>query len=85
MRMKHFLFIAFLFFLAACSTVPITGRKQLNLIPSDQLLSMSFQQYDQFLQQAELSDNEKNVQIVKNVGQNIAGAVETYQIGRAHV
>jgi hypothetical protein len=41
----------------SCTTVPITGRKQLNLIPSGQMLSMSFQQYDVFLKSNKLSAN----------------------------
>ncbi len=33
--------------LSACSSVPVTGRKQLNIIPSSQMMSMSYQQYDE--------------------------------------
>lgn len=29
--------------LEACSTVPLTGRRQLDLVPSSTMLSMSFQ------------------------------------------
>ena len=39
--------MAFLFVM--CSTVPLTGRKQLSLIPSSQMLSMSYQEYGNFL------------------------------------
>ncbi len=67
-----------LLLIAACSSVPLTGRRQLNMIPSGQMLSMSFQQYDQFLSEHELSGDEEKVQMVKTVGKNIADAVETY-------
>ena len=32
--------------LAACTTVPLTGRQQLDLVPSNQIMSMSVEQYD---------------------------------------
>lgn len=61
-----------------CSTVPLTGRSQLNLIPAGEMLSMSYQQYGQFLSENKLSNNQSNVAMVKRVGQNIQHAVETY-------
>ncbi len=54
MAKLKYLWILILFtslFALSCSTVPITGRKQLDLIPDSQMLSMSFSQYDQFLQE----------------------------------
>ncbi|MCF8111276.1 MAG: M48 family metallopeptidase [Desulfobacteraceae bacterium] len=63
---------------AACTTVPITGRKQLSLIPGDTILSMSYQQYDAFLKEHELSHDQKAAGMVKQVGKEIADAVETY-------
>ena len=35
--------------IVSCATVPLTGRRQLDLIPTSTMLSMSFQQYDEFL------------------------------------
>jgi len=43
----------------SCSTVPITGRKQLNMIPDNELMTMSFQQYNDFLKENPLSSNEE--------------------------
>ncbi len=62
----------------ACSTVAITGRKQLNIIPSSQILSMSYSQYDQFLQENELSTDQKNTAMIKRVGRKIQKSVEQY-------
>ncbi len=62
----------------SCSTVPITGRKQLDLIPDNEMLSMSFQQYDKFLKENKESTDEKETALVKKVGWNIAHAVEKY-------
>jgi len=64
--------------LISCTTVPITGRKQLNIIPNSTMLSMSFQQYDEFLKQNRVSKDPKKVKLVKNVGRKIRKAVEEY-------
>jgi predicted Zn-dependent protease len=62
----------------ACSTVPITGRKQLSLIPASQMLSMSYSEYDGFLKSNKLSTNQEQIRLVKKVGGRIQKAVETY-------
>jgi predicted Zn-dependent protease len=64
--------------LSACSSVPVTGRKQLNIIPSSQMMSMSYQQYDEFLKSNKLSTNAQQTQMIKTVGAKIKTAVETY-------
>ncbi len=66
------------FILLSCSTVAVTGRKQLNLIPMSTMLSMSFQQYDEFLKANKLSDNQDQTRMVKEVGAGIQKAVERY-------
>lgn len=66
------------FFFSACSSVPITGRKQLRLIPENEMLSMSFDQYNQFLKEHRESNNSDQVAMVKRVGSKIASAVEEY-------
>ncbi len=65
-------------FIASCHTVPLTGRKQLDLIPNASMLEMSFQQYDQFLKENKLSNNPQQTRMVKSVGSKIQGAVEQY-------
>jgi predicted Zn-dependent protease len=62
----------------SCSTVPLTGRSQLNMIPSSEMLTMSYQQYDQFLKENKLSTNQVEVDMVKRIGGNIKQAVEKY-------
>lgn len=66
------------FLFQTCSSVPLTGRSQLNMIPSSEMLSMSFQQYDQFLKESKLSTNQSQVNMVKSVGGKIKTAVERY-------
>ena len=69
--------ITFLIF-QSCSSVPLTGRSQLNMIPSSEMLTMSFQQYDEFLKESKLSTNQMEVNMVKSVGGKIKSAVEKY-------
>lgn len=83
--MRHLKFIlmsavATLLF-AACgttSTVPITGRKHNLLVSDAQVLSLSNQQYSEFMKTAKLSTNAANTAMVKRVGTRLANAVETY-------
>lgn len=72
------LIIVLSYFANSCSTVPVTGRNQLSLIPASQLMSMSFQQYDQFLKENKLSDDAKQTATIKKVGSKIQKAVEDY-------
>ncbi|MGA9116979.1 MAG: M48 family metallopeptidase [Bacteroidota bacterium] len=67
-----------LLFVASCSTVPITGRKQLSLIPASTMLSMSYREYGQFLQQNPLSTNQEQNTLIRTVGGRIQRAVEQY-------
>ncbi len=78
--MKRYAFIIFmlLFFLASCSTVPITGRAQLNLIPDSTMNSMSFQQYGDFIKTNKISKDEKKTRMIKRVGEKIQKSVERF-------
>lgn len=62
----------------SCSSVPITGRRQLDIIPNDQMLSMSFLQYGDFLKSNKESSNIKQTDMVKRIGGRIADAVTRY-------
>jgi predicted Zn-dependent protease len=64
--------------LAGCEEVPITGRRQLNLVPSSLTASMGIQQYQQFIAQSKVSSNTQQSTQVAQVGARIVQAVETY-------
>ena len=70
--------ITALMLLSSCGSVPVTGRKQLNLVSNSDVLATSFQQYDQFMETAPKSTNAKQTALVEKVGRNIANAVEEY-------
>ena len=78
MKKRILIISSILAFAVACMTVPITGRKQLNLIPAAQINSMSFSQYKDFLGKHKVITGTKEAQMVKRVGQRIQKAVEIY-------
>lgn len=60
------------------STVPITGRQQTLMVTDGEVLSLSTQQYQEFMKSAKLSTNANNTAMVKRVGQKLATAVTNY-------
>lgn len=85
--MKKIKFVLFTLLTAllvsACGTtqtVPVTGRKHNLLVTDQQVLSLSNQEYQKFMQSAKLSTDATNTAMVKRVGQRLAAAVESYLI-----
>lgn len=72
------IFIFTFIILIGCATVPITGRKQLSLIPNSQLLPLSYTSYQDVLKQSKLSTNQEQVNMIKTVGSKIQFAVEKF-------
>ncbi len=65
--------------LSACYKVPITGRKQVNLLPESYLMDMSLTSYRQFIAENRVvGKNNSNAAMVKRVGDRMAAAIETY-------
>lgn len=78
--MKKLLVLSFIVaFTAACTTVPITGRKQMNLLPESQMMSMAVTSYSQFTSANQMVPlNDARAQQVKEIGQKIAAAATRY-------
>lgn len=72
------LLVAVMLLFAGCGSVPVTGRKQLNLVSNQEVLTLSLQQYDEFMKSAPISTDKTNTAMVQRVGRNIANAVEAY-------
>lgn len=72
------LLVVTFFLLSSCSTVPITGRTQLDLVPDSTMLAMSLQEYDKFLKSHKLSTDQEQTEMVRGVGRRIQKAVEQY-------
>jgi predicted Zn-dependent protease len=63
----------------ACKTVPVTGRKQLNIVPNDLIQSIAFTEYDSVVKASKtLPASDTRSQMVARVGGRIQQAVETY-------
>jgi predicted Zn-dependent protease len=77
--MKKILILVFTaFILVSCSSVLLTGRKQLLLVPDADVLAMSVQSYRQFIDSVPLSTDKTSTALVKKVGANISAEVESY-------
>jgi predicted Zn-dependent protease len=66
--------------LVACTRNSVTGRKQLSLLPEDQLQQMAVTEYQTFLTQNKVvsSSGNKDAEMVKRVGSRIAKAIGDY-------
>jgi len=78
--MKRYIIIILFFalFFNACSTVPITGRKQISLVSTSQILPASLAKYDKVLKEEPLSKDREETEMVKRVGNNLAAAVDKF-------
>ncbi|WMJ73529.1 M48 family metallopeptidase [Cytophagaceae bacterium ABcell3] len=77
-KTKYTFLLVVLTIFADCSRVPITGRRQLDLVPDQQIHNMAQEQYNQMLDQERLSDDPEQVEMVQRVGHDIAAAIEQY-------
>ncbi len=64
--------------LVACGTVPISGRKSLNLVPESQIIQQSALQYTEYVRQMPHSDDPKKIERVETVCKRIAKAATVY-------
>ncbi|MCH8318165.1 MAG: M48 family metallopeptidase [Bacteroidetes bacterium] len=80
MNLKIITAITITLILISCSKVPVTNRRQINMLPESMLMGMSLTNYKDFLSKNTVINNTSDAQLVKKVGNNIAGAVNTYLI-----
>lgn len=71
------LFSSFFLF-QSCSKVPITGRRQTNLLPESDLMAMALTNYNEVLSESKVLTTGANAESVKKVGERISKAVTTY-------
>lgn len=66
--------------LVACSTNPITGRKQLGLVSEREVQAMGSAQYRQFLAQSAVvsPSADRDAEMVRRVGRRVASAITSY-------
>ena len=61
-----------------CATVPITERRQFTIIPSNEMMNLSRQQYKTVLDESNLSNNTQKIEQLRKVGRKIAHAVDDF-------
>lgn len=65
-----------IFLLFSCSKVPITNRKQMNLLPESELTSMALTEYQNILKTSKVITGTADARMVQQVGINISNAAK---------
>jgi predicted Zn-dependent protease len=65
-------------FLAACTRNPVTQRREFNLVPNNEVLTLANTSYREVLSKSKLSNDAAQTALVKKVGTRIAAAVTDY-------
>jgi len=79
MKFKYFTLCLFIVFMMVnCSTNPFTGRKTMALVSNEQLIPMSFQQYNQVLSESKVLKNTTEAEQLQRVGNKIRVAAERW-------
>jgi predicted Zn-dependent protease len=79
-RMKWVFSVALLAILISCATVPLTGRKQINLVGDSQINTSAAQSYRQLLSDPSTTviTGTSEAQSVKRVGDKLAVSIESF-------
>ena len=64
--------------ISSCTTVPITERKQLRLLPESSINRQAAQLYERVKNKVELSDDKKQLAEIKEIGSRIEESVSAY-------
>ena len=64
--------------ISSCTTVPITDRKQLKLIPESKLNAKAAQIYEKIKEKEKLSDDIKQLDEIKDIGKRIEYSISEY-------
>ena len=62
----------------ACSTVPITERKQLRIIPESKLNAQAAEAYEKIKEKSKLSKDISSLNKIKNIGARIENSISEY-------
>ncbi len=65
-------------FLTSCTTVPITDRRQLKLIPEAKLNAKAAAIYEKIKEKEKLSDDINSLNQIKEIGKNMEDAISEY-------
>jgi predicted Zn-dependent protease len=75
------LILAMMMITISCSRVPLTGRRQINLLPENMLVGMALTSYQEFLtENPPLPANDPRQRMIQSLGKRISTAVNQYMI-----
>ena len=66
------------FVINSCSSVPITDRKQLKIIPESKLNAQAAQIYEKIKQKEKLSKDTKTLNLIKDIGKRMENSISEY-------
>ena len=66
------------FLMNACSTAPITDRKQLKIIPEDKLNAQAARIYEKIKKKEKMSDDKKTLSLIKKIGGKMELSIGKY-------
>jgi predicted Zn-dependent protease len=75
---RNFLLLASFVAFTGCAKNAATGRNQLSLVSSQEMLQASQKQYTDFLNQNKVVNNTSDAALVKTIGSRIANAISKY-------
>ena len=64
--------------LGACSTAPITDRRQLKIIPESKLNAQAAQIFEKVKEKEKMSDDKKTLNKIKNIGKKMENSISEY-------
>ena len=76
--LKFGLFTILIVMVISCAKVPLTGRRQMRLLPESELVAMSLTSYTSFLDTSKVVNAGNYKNMVSSAGLRISEAVETY-------
>lgn len=84
MKSKHFFFGALVvLFVFSCTKVPITGRRQMKLLPETKLITLATQEYNKFLvANPAMPATDSSVILVRKVGNKISAEIQKYLVAQ---
>ena len=66
------------FFINACSTAPITDRRQLKIIPEAKLNAQAAQIYEKIKEKEKMSNDIKTLNLIKEIGKKMENSINEY-------
>ena len=66
------------FMIGACSTAPITDRRQLKIIPESKLNAQAAQIFEKVKEKEKMSDDTKTLNEIKNIGKRMEESISEY-------